>query len=248
MCATADTIWSVPVYLPLLQPQLTAEATASAEEQIGYKLPTEYLDLLKKQNGGFIRYTLPETCHDSIDGIGPHEPSLARPDWDECQEYVSFPLRGLVPFDGDGHWYLCLDYRRDPRHPSVTHADIECDRESRIADSFAGYLAMLQLDIEDEYVLEAVSDLEGLKSDLSATLGVTFDPPDDLGGGCPLHRATSGTRVNQGWLSLSPNTVPRGSSRRITPATPSSRTSCRGRPCNSPRFPPRVTSSTRRTT
>jgi SMI1-KNR4 cell-wall len=41
MGATADTIWSVPVYLPLLQPQLTAEATASVEQQIGYKLPTE---------------------------------------------------------------------------------------------------------------------------------------------------------------------------------------------------------------
>jgi hypothetical protein len=111
MAATADTIWRVPAYLPYLQPPLTDEAVAAAEKAIGFELPAEYLHLLRKQNGGYIRYSLPENVHNTIAGIGPHFPSLTEFDWDQCQESVSFPLRGLVPFDGDGHWHLCLDYR-----------------------------------------------------------------------------------------------------------------------------------------
>jgi SMI1-KNR4 cell-wall len=103
MGATADTIWEVPVYLPFLQPALTEEAIQSAEEQIGYRLPKEYLDLLRNQNGGGLRYCLPDNVHDMIAGIGPNFPSLTAFDWDEWQEHVRFPLDGLVPFDGDGH-------------------------------------------------------------------------------------------------------------------------------------------------
>ena len=106
--------------------------------------------------------------HDSIAGIGPHFPSLTQFDWDECQEYVSFPLQGLVPFYGDGHWHLCLDYRQTSGNPSVTHVEIECDRESRIADSFADYLTTLRIDVGDDYVVEEVSDIEAVKSALEA--------------------------------------------------------------------------------
>lgn len=56
MGATVDTIWSVPAYLPYLQPPLTDEAVASAEKELGLQLPIEYLNLLRKQNGGYIRY------------------------------------------------------------------------------------------------------------------------------------------------------------------------------------------------
>jgi hypothetical protein len=200
----------VPAYLPYLQPPLTDEAVAAAEKRIGYKLPDEYLTLLGEQNGGYIRFSLPEMVHDSIAGIGPYFPSLTGFDWDECQEYVSFPLQGLVPFDGDGHWHLCLDYRHNSQTPAITHADIECDRESRIADSFADYLAMLQIDIGDEYVLEAVSDIESVKAELSSSLRTVFDPPDTWAHGYPVHRARLGTKGSPEWVWISPNTVPRG--------------------------------------
>jgi hypothetical protein len=45
---------------------LTDETVASAEKQIGYKLPLEYLNLLRKQNGGYIRFSLPDMVHDTI--------------------------------------------------------------------------------------------------------------------------------------------------------------------------------------
>jgi hypothetical protein len=210
MGATADTIWRVPAYLPYLQPPLTDSAIASAEKQIGYRLPAEYVSLLKKQNGGYIRFSLPGMVHDSIAGIGPYFPSLAEFDWDECQEHVSFPLHGLVPFDGDGHWHLCLDYRQNSGIPSITYVDIECDQQSPIADSFADYLAMLQIDVGDEYVLEAVSDIEAVKAALSSSLAIVFDLPDTWAHGYPTHRARLGTEDNREWVWLGPNTVPRG--------------------------------------
>src|SRR4051812_21428575 len=113
MGATADNIWRVPAYLPFLQPPLTDAAVAAAEEKIGHKLPSVYIELLRKQNGGYIRYALPEGVHHLIAGIGPNFPSLTEFDLSEHQAEVTFPLEGLVPFDGDGHWYFCLDYRAD---------------------------------------------------------------------------------------------------------------------------------------
>lgn len=210
MRATPDTIWRVPAYLPYLQHPLTDDAVASAEKDIGYKLPKEYLNLLRNQNGGYIRFSLPGTVHDSIAGIGPHFPSLTGFDWDECQEYVSYPLHGLVPFDGDGHWHLCLDYRKDARVPAITFADIECDRNTHVANSFTDYLAMLRIRVDNEYVVEAVSDIERLKENLSGQLGVPFDPPDTWAHGYPTERARFGGEGNTQWLSISPNTVPRG--------------------------------------
>lgn len=210
MRATSNMIWKVPAYLPYLQPPLTDKAVSSAERQIGYRLPAEFVNLLKKQNGGYIRFSLPELDHNSIAGIGPYFPSMTAFDWDESQEHVSYSLQGLVPFDGDGHWHLCLDYRQNSGDPSVTRADIECDHESRIADSFAEYLAKLEIEVGDKYVLEGVSEIGKVKADLSSLLKTVFDPPDTLTHGYPTHRARLGTKDNPEWVWISPNTVPRG--------------------------------------
>jgi SMI1 / KNR4 family (SUKH-1) len=208
--ASADTIWKVPAYLPYLQPPLTDEAVEAAEQRIGYKLPSEYLDLLRKQNGGYIRFSLPEMVHESIAGIGRYFPSLTKFDWDECQESVSYPLQGLVPFDGDGHWYLCLDYRNNSRTPSITHAEIEGDEEIVVAGSFADYLAMLELDIGNEYVLEGVSDVEKVIASLASSLKVGFDPPNTLMHGYPTYLVRFQANGIPEWVLVGPNSVPRG--------------------------------------
>lgn len=211
MTARPETIWRVPAYLPYLQPPLTQSAVAAAEERIGFRLPAAYLDLLRTQNGGYIRMALPELAHDCISGIGPHFPSLTMFDWAKAQDHVGFPLQGLVPFDGDGHWYLCLDYREDAAAPSVSHIDIECDRQSVVAPSFAAYLALLCFEEEeDHYVLETTLDVEEVVARLSAALGVPFDPPDARTQSYPQHRAALGNAERREWLWLSPNEVPRG--------------------------------------
>ncbi len=210
MLATPDTIWEVPTYLPYLQPPLTDSAVAAAEASIGYKLPREYLGLLRVQNGGYIRFELPDIAHHLIAGIGPHYPSLAKFDWEEVQEYVSFPLKGLVPFDGDGHWHLCLDYRVNPAQPTITYADVECDTESPVAGSFRDYLALLRPPESTEYALIGIQDVERLKHELSRSLHVEFDPTDTWAHGYPVERARLGSDLDPQWLWISPNTVRRG--------------------------------------
>jgi hypothetical protein len=210
MPATAQSIWQVPAYLPYVQPPLTPKAIAAAEKKLGYKLPAEYLNLLHQQNGGYIRYSLPDLVHDSIAGIGPHFPSLTEFDWDEVQEYVSFPLKGLVPFDGDGHWHLCLDYRRKPAAPTITYVDIECDRQTPIAKSFADYLAKLQLEANDEYVLTGFPTIKAAATALSTKLGLTFERPDSWAHGYTEYCSSFGKKSDPDHLWLSPNTVPRG--------------------------------------
>jgi hypothetical protein len=92
----------------------------------------------------------------------------------------------------------------------VTYLDIECDRESPIAASFADYLGKLQIDVGEEYVVEAVAEIENLKSELSAALGIAFYPPDTYARGYPTHRGRLGTEKNPQWVWLSPNTTSRG--------------------------------------
>jgi len=207
--ATAETIWQVPAYLPYLQPPLTNQVIEAAEGQLGHKLPGEYLNLLEKQNGGYIRFSLPKLPHNVIAGIGPNFPSLTGFDWEECRDYVSVPLDGLVPFDGDGHWHLCLDYRRNQQTPSITYVDIESDRELAIADSFGSYLCLLSVSDEDEYVVDDTARFEQLKARLSSSLGAAFEPPDTWAHGYPTHRARLGTESGPEWIWISPNSVPR---------------------------------------
>jgi hypothetical protein len=211
MSALTTTIWQVPAYLPYLQPTLTDQMVKEAERSIGYRLPDSYLALLRNQNGGYIRYTLPQSVHNLIYGIGPHFPSVTGFDWNDCREYVSYQLDGLIPFDGDGHWYLCLDYRRDRMNPSVTHVEIDCDMECEVAPCFSDYLALLQIDAgEGDFLIPGISDLARNLNSLADRLGVHFEPADCDTYGYPVYRARAGTATNPEWLWISPNLVPRG--------------------------------------
>lgn len=217
MGATAETIWQVPVYLPYLQPPLTKRTVTAVERAIGYKLPGEYLELLKVQNGGYIRYSLPESPHSLIAGIGPYFPSLKAVDWEEDQSHVGFPLDGLVPFDGDGHWHMCLDYRQHPDSPGVTFISIEGDDQQPIAATFADYLSRLEAPTPTGYVIDATRGIRSVISTLSDALRITFEPPTSWASGYPVHRARLGSERNPEWIWISPNRVPRGFVRKADP-------------------------------
>ncbi|HEY8962790.1 MAG TPA: SMI1/KNR4 family protein [Luteolibacter sp.] len=210
MSASPPNIWRVPVYLPYLQPNLTAEAIIGAELKLGVRLPDDFLALLRAQNGGYIRYSLDGLPHEQIYGIGPHFPSLADFNWDDDQDHVGFELQGLIPFDGDGHWHLCLDYRRDRATPAVSYIDIECDNEEEIAPTFSDYLKLLKLDVEDrDFVFPAVESVDELVAALSSEMGVRFEPSDFRTHGYPQYRARGPSKDPQ-WIWISPNLVPRG--------------------------------------
>jgi hypothetical protein len=205
-----NNIWRSPTYLPYLQPKLSDEVLNKAEEKLGYKLPLKLVELLKIQNGGYISLSLLESPHNTIAGIGPHFPSLTDFDFEEVQEYVDFPLKGLVPFDGDGHWHLCLDYRTNESSPSITFIDVECNEQEAIASSFSEYLNLLQVDIGDEWVIEDVQSIDAVINELSVLLNCTFPAPDSWAHGYPTYRADMNDGSGPEWLWVSPNDVPSG--------------------------------------
>ena len=64
-----------------------------------------------------------------------------------CILTVGLELTGLVPFDGDGHWYLYLDYRHNNTQPEITFIETESDYEKPIAKPFkniSNYLKLTQ--------------------------------------------------------------------------------------------------------
>lgn len=195
-----------PIYLPYLQPTLTDEILADAEQKIGYKLPKTFVELLKLQNGGYVNYALPEQSAGNWSGIGPHFPSLTDFDWTEDEEYVSFQLNGLVPFEGDGHWYNCFDYRANSAEPQITWIDVECDNQEVLANSFDEYLSKLVLPIDLEHIIETNEPIEELIDKIKQILPITFEAPDTFAYGYP----TYGGQYSGEWIFLSPNTVPYG--------------------------------------
>lgn len=206
MKKNVESIWQKPIYLPYLQPPLTDEILKSAEEKLGYTLPKELTALLQIQNGGYIRKTLEESVHDQIYGIGPYFPSLTAVDWSDYKDWVSFELKGLIPFDGDGHWYICLDYRKNHNNPQVTYIDTECDSQELVANSFSEYLRQLIIEDEDEYVIETDLTIEQIAQNITQLCNITFKEPDSYANGYPTYAG----KIDDCTIWLTPNTVPYG--------------------------------------
>lgn len=199
-------IWQKPIYLPYLQPELTENILENFEKNLKYKLPSELIELLKIQNGGYIRKKLEELPNEQIYGIGPYFPSIERMDWEEYEEWVSFELEGLVPFDGDGHWYICLDYRENKLEPQVTYIDTECDNQNIVAKTFSEYLLKLSIDTSDELVIKTNKSIEEIVVSLENILEIKFEKPDNWAHGYNQYRS----KLNESWIWLSPNKVPYG--------------------------------------
>lgn len=197
-------LWSRPIYLPDLQPELNSKYIGETEKNIGYKLPKEFIQLLKIQNGGYIRMKLEDLPHNQIFGIGPYLPNLSKVDWSE--ESVSFELEGLIPFDGDGHWYLCLDYRSNEKDPEIWYIDLECDSQSKIANNFKDYLTKLSPNYIEDYLILSPLTLEELVIKIGSILRIKFEDPDTNLYGYKHFRG----KRRASWIWISPNQVPRG--------------------------------------
>ncbi|QEC75685.1 SMI1/KNR4 family protein [Mucilaginibacter ginsenosidivorax] len=205
--SSLKSIWEAPIYLPYLQPTLTDEMVKEAENLIGFRLPYEYVNLLKIQNGGYIRYTLKNTPHSVIAGIGLNYPSITDFEWFRSyDDYMSFSLEGLFPFDGDGHWNLCLDYRKNNLEPEITYIDTESDFEELIASNFSCYLNMLEIEVEDEYIIQLALSIEYTITQISNITNIKFEEPDYFAHGYAVYRGM----FNGSWVWVSPNKVPRG--------------------------------------
>ena len=139
------------------------------EKVLGVRLPRAFVQLLQFRNGGYLyrrtiksaqrppRYWGPASEYEieSIAGLASTElmSSLqerftsARHSGEDGWDLPA----GLVPFAGDGHFYVCLDYRKcGPRgSPSVIHTITsdypgKAPKEFRVAESFEAMIRGLQ--------------------------------------------------------------------------------------------------------
>lgn len=154
----------------------------ASERELGVRLPPSYVALVRHRNGGHVRLNgvllaspLPRHISDRrmyeferIEGIQPgdfhsitEQTRLAREEWGVPD--------GLIAFDGDGHWWLCMDYREcgPAGEPPILHFDTESidireatgehvDAEIPIADSFGDLLA--RLEYSSEHFVFAIDD------------------------------------------------------------------------------------------
>jgi hypothetical protein len=137
-------------------PPLTDEMVSSAEEQLGVRLPAEYLALLRLQNGGYTHgfgfpMTQPTTWAkdhvplNDLSGIVT-DPSIRTAqnilDTGYMTEEWGLPPRQVL-LSGDGHWWITLDYRSGDS-PSVAWIDVECSEDIQVAPTFRAFLEGLR--------------------------------------------------------------------------------------------------------
>jgi hypothetical protein len=141
--------WGVNYYD---HPPLTDLMLAEAENCLGFILPTEYVDLLRIQNGGYTKgfaHPMKQRTTWAPDHVP--LPDLAGivtdPNHRTAQNVLQTAYMtkewGLPPrqvlLSGDGHFWITLDYRAGPR-PFVAWIDVDCDEDIQIADSFSSFL------------------------------------------------------------------------------------------------------------
>lgn len=199
-------IWKTPRYLPYTQAMLTDDVLRNAEKSLGCKLPAAYIELLKIQNGGYINYGLPDIEHTRIYGIGESFPTILDDNWGEVksEEIVSFELKGLIPFDGDGYYFLCFDYRKNSM-PQITYVDVDADTFEIIAETFDEYLGLLEIET-DENLIENSLTIQENTIKISEILNIKFEEPDYWHSGYPIYKSS----YKDNWLWVSPNKVPSG--------------------------------------
>jgi hypothetical protein len=143
---------------------LTDELLASIEAELGYKLPTAYVELARIQNGGIPKKTNHRTSestswaqdHVAITGIFAIGRSKT---YGLCGQIGSqfmidewgYPPIGVYFADcpSAGHDMLCLDYRGcgADGEPQVVHVDQEFDYKTTfVAKDFASFIRGLEPD------------------------------------------------------------------------------------------------------
>lgn len=164
---------------------LTEEMINKVQKELGVKLPESYLQLLREQNGGAIRFNAHPASepnawsedHVQIDyfmGIGEGGGILDNAylieEWD-------MP-KGLVLLSGDGHSWIALDYRETKEKPPIIYIDNEGGQLFQLAPSFEVFLEGLYT---AEVVLEDYEYAEEIElSEEQVASGLDSDDPETL--------------------------------------------------------------------
>lgn len=133
-------------------PPLTDEVIKLAEQKLGVNLPSRLIELLKIQNGGYTKgfafpMTQKTTWSDNHVPLSELFGIVMDKDVNTAQNIMDSGYMteewGLpekqVLLNGDGHWWITLDYRTGD-NPSVKWIDVECEEEVSIADTFDEFI------------------------------------------------------------------------------------------------------------
>jgi hypothetical protein len=144
----------------------TAELISSIEAELGYKLPSSYIELMKTQNGGMPRnccfptkeatsWASDHIAITGILGIGREKTYSLCGDLGSqfMMEEWGYPDIGVYICDcpSAGHDMVCLDYRKNGKNgePEVVHVDQEDDYKiTFLAENFEIFIRGL---VNDEY-------------------------------------------------------------------------------------------------
>jgi SMI1 / KNR4 family (SUKH-1) len=137
-------------------PPVTQELIERVKKRLGRKLPASMIALFQAQNGGYLKRRFHPKVNGEIDRVPGISPTLSEGfgshDWSDVIRYmtregVTEPtgLEAMVPFAGDGHYFVCLDYGGwNGVEPTVSFVDLESfEPSTHVADSFDDYLEEL---------------------------------------------------------------------------------------------------------
>lgn len=151
-----NSIWQEEDEYFKLEP-LTEELVKEAERKLEIKLPQSYINALKEQNGGYIKFDSYPTevstswadDHIRVDHIfgiseekGILESAYLIEEW-------GLP-NNIVLISGDGHSWIALDYRNTKEEPPVIFIDIEDEMIIELASNFDSFLNGLTVWKDDD--------------------------------------------------------------------------------------------------
>ena len=167
---------------------VTDEETKNAEAELGYILPTAYIELLKNHNGGVVN----KNCFINDDDDCVYITGIYGIDRDKKYSLlgemgnefwiskVKYPPIGIVVADtiSGGHDMIFLDYREcgPTGEPKVVRVDQECDYSiTLLADNFGDFIKNLYFNIEEitDEEFQELSDVEKVKL-LNEQEGIDF--------------------------------------------------------------------------
>ena len=157
---------------------VTDEDIKNAEAELGYILPTAYIELLKNHNGGVVN----KNCFMNDDDDCVYITGIYGIDRDKKYSLlgemgnefwiskVKYPPIGIVVADtiSGGHDMIFLDYREcgPTGEPKVVRVDQECDYSiTLLADNFGDFIKNLYFNIEEitDEEFQELSDTEKVK-------------------------------------------------------------------------------------
>lgn len=143
---------------PASNEPLTDDMIASAERQLGVRLPKSYLDALRTKNGGSTTGNyfklpaqhVPDHLRHYVDhgyvavlelnGIGSGDDTILETDYLVGEWGLPSPI---VILSGAGHWWIVFDYRVANENPPIVFLDSDSGDTLHLSNDFASFLSSI---------------------------------------------------------------------------------------------------------